>query len=85
MAGPVRQVTVIGHSLGVTLPRELLEIYGLHKGSLVELCPEEEGILVRPVRVISALSPAGRALAQDLIRRYRRVLDALARGETTVD
>lgn len=32
----VRQITTVGNSVGVTLPRELLDAYGLQKGALVE-------------------------------------------------
>jgi putative addiction module antidote len=84
MRYPLRHVTAIGNSLGVTLPRELAAAYGLEKGALVTVRPTTNGLLLEPVKVTSALSPEGKALAQDIIRRYRGVFDALAREERTV-
>lgn len=84
MVPAIRHVTTIGNSLGVTLPREFAAAYGLEKGALVEVRPTKEGILLRPAQVVSGLSPEGKALAKDIVRRYRRVLDALARDERKV-
>src|SRR3990170_1603129 len=39
MTQTLRQITTVGNSLGVTLPREMLGSYGLEKGALVELRP----------------------------------------------
>ncbi len=80
--GPLlRHITVIGNSLGVTLPKDLAAAYGLEKGALVTVRPMENGLLLEPVKVTSALSPEGRALTRDIIRRYRGALDTLARED----
>lgn len=34
------KVRTLGQSLIITLPKELVELYGLEKGELVELTPE---------------------------------------------
>jgi putative addiction module antidote len=81
----LRQITTIGNSLGVTLPRELAHAYGLEKGTLVEVRPTKEGLLLRPAKVVSALTPEGAAMAKDIVRRYRRAFDAMAKGQRTVD
>jgi hypothetical protein len=59
----------------------LAAAYGLEKGTLVTIRPTNDGLLLQPVKVTSALSPEGRALTKDLIRRYRGALDALAKEE----
>lgn len=48
-----RQITTIGNSVGVTLPRELLDDLGLSKGSLVEVHATGRGLLLRPLRLPS--------------------------------
>lgn len=80
----VRQITNIGNSLGVTIPRELLGAYGLERGALVELRPTNEGLLIQPARVVSALSPEGRDLVKGIVRRYKRAFDALSKEERSV-
>lgn len=80
----VRQITNIGNSLGVTIPRELLGAYGLERGALVELRPTNEGLLIHPARVVSALSPEGRDLVKGIVRRYKRAFDALSKEERSV-
>ncbi len=50
----VRQITTVGNSVGVTLPRELLDAYGLEKGALVEVRAIGMGLLLRPLRLASA-------------------------------
>jgi len=47
----VRQITTVGNSVGVTLPRELLDAYGLQKGALVEVRAIGMGLLLRPLRL----------------------------------
>ncbi len=49
----VRQITTVGNSVGVTLPRELLDAYGLQKGTLVEVRAIGLGLLLRPLRLTS--------------------------------
>ncbi|MGH2375418.1 MAG: AbrB/MazE/SpoVT family DNA-binding domain-containing protein [bacterium] len=49
----VRQITTVGNSVGVTLPRELLDAYGLQKGALVEVRAIGMGLLLRPLRLTS--------------------------------
>lgn len=61
MARALRQITTIGNSLGVTIPRDLLEAYRLDKGAIVELRPTREGLLIQPARVVSALAKGGRS------------------------
>ena len=73
MARALRQITAIGNSLGVTIPRDLLEAYGLDKGALVELHSTRDGVLILPARVVSALSP--QATAPVLVRRRQEALD----------
>lgn len=77
----VRQIVNIGNSLGVTLPPEILSAYGLGRGTLVELRPTKEGLLIRPAKVVSALSPEGSDLIKRTVKRYRRAFDGLAREE----
>ncbi|MDQ7841383.1 MAG: AbrB/MazE/SpoVT family DNA-binding domain-containing protein [bacterium] len=84
MTRALRQITTVGNSLGVTLPRDLLEAYGLEKGALVELRPTREGLLIQPARVVSALSPQGTELTKGIVRRYRKALDAMAKGHRAV-
>lgn len=80
----VRQITNIGNSLGVTIPREILVAYGLDRGALVELRPTNQGLLIQPARVVSALSPEGRGLAKGIVRRNKRAFDALSKEERLV-
>jgi len=80
----LRQITNIGNSLGVTLPREILNAYGLGKGALVELRPVAEGLLIRPAKIVSAFSPQGRELVKSLVRRYRGAFDAIAKEDRRV-
>jgi len=80
----LRQITNIGNSLGVTIPREILGAYGLDKGALVELRPTNQGLLIQPARVVSALSPEGRDLVKGIVRRYKRAFDALSKEERSV-
>ena len=77
----IRQITNIGNSLGVTIPREVLNAYGLSKGALVELRPTNEGLLIQPAKVVSAVSPEGRNLVKGIVRRYKRAFDALSKEE----
>ena len=77
----IRRITNIGNSLGVTIPREVLNAYGLGKGALVELRPTNEGLLIQPAKVVSAVSPEGRNLVKGIVRRYKRAFDALSKEE----
>ena len=77
----IRQITHIGNSLGVTIPREILIAYGLDKGVLVELRPTNEGLLIQPAKVVSAVSPEGRNHVKGIVRRYKRAFDALSKEE----
>ncbi|MGH2373809.1 MAG: AbrB/MazE/SpoVT family DNA-binding domain-containing protein [bacterium] len=54
MIRTLRVITVIGNSIGVTLPRHLLRTRGLRRGTLVEVLPASAGLLVRPARIVSA-------------------------------
>lgn len=54
MIRTLRVITVIGNSIGVTLPRHLLRPRGLRRGTLVEVLPAGAGLLVRPARIVSA-------------------------------
>ncbi len=80
----LRQITNIGNSLGVTLPREILNAYGLGKGALVELRPTPNGLLIQPAKIVSAVSPQGRDLVKGIVRRYKRAFDALAKEDRPV-
>ncbi len=80
----LRQITNIGNSLGVTLPREILNAYGLGKGALVELRPTRDGLLIQPAKIVSAISPEGRGLVKGIVRRYKRAFDALAKEDRQV-
>lgn len=82
---PIRKVSALGNSLVVTLPSELANAYGLGRGTLVEFEPTYQGLLLKPLKVVSALSPEGSALVKDIIRRYRPALDALAGGDRRID
>jgi putative addiction module antidote len=80
----IRHITAIGNSIGVTLPRDLASAYGLEKGALVTVQPTEEGLLLQPAKVVSALSAQGSEIAGSIIGRYREALDALAREDRKV-
>ena len=80
----LRQITNIGNSLGVTRPKEILSAYGLAKGALVELRPTRDGLLVRPAKIVSAVSPEGRDLVKGIVRRYKRAFDTLAKEDRPV-
>ncbi len=80
----IRKVTVVGNSIGVTLPAEVARAYGLERGALVSVEPTKDGILLRPVKVVSALEPEGVALSEKIIQRYRRALDAMAKDQKKV-
>jgi antitoxin component of MazEF toxin-antitoxin module len=58
----VRQITTVGNSIGVTLPRELLDAYGLEKGALVEVRAIGMGLLLRPMRLPSTHVPPRKTL-----------------------
>lgn len=77
----IRTVTTVGSSIGITLPQEMAAAYGLKRGDLVELEPTEEGLLVKPTRVVSALEPEGRRRVREIIERYRPALDAMSRHD----
>lgn len=77
----LRQITNIGNSLGVTLPREILNAYGLGKGALVELRPTPDGLLIQPAKIVSAVSPQGRDLVKGIVRRYKRAFDTLSKED----
>lgn len=47
----VRQIITVGNSMGITLPREFLDAYGLEKGALMEVGATGMGLLLRPLRV----------------------------------
>jgi len=80
----VRKVTTLGNSIGVTLPSDMARAYGLTKGALVEIEPTDRGLLLRPVKVVSAIEPSGAQLVKDIVRRYRPALNALAKNRRRV-
>jgi antitoxin component of MazEF toxin-antitoxin module len=47
----LRRVIVVGNSVAVTLPRDLLSTCGLEKGAIVEVRPAAGGLLIRPAVV----------------------------------
>lgn len=47
----VRQIITVGNSVGITLPQEFLDAYGLEKGALMEVRATGMGLLLRPLRV----------------------------------
>ncbi|MDR7522791.1 MAG: nucleotidyltransferase domain-containing protein [Armatimonadota bacterium] len=71
MARALRQVTAVGNSLGVTLPRDILKAYGLARGTLVEVRAIRSGILISPATVISVLPRDGRRAAGGAARPPR--------------
>lgn len=75
----IRTITTVGGSIGITLPAAIVDAYGLKRGDLVEVEPREEGFLVKPARIVSALEPEGRRRVRELIAQYRPALDAMAR------
>lgn len=58
----VRQITTVGNSVGVTLPREFLDAYGLEKGSVVEVRAIPMGLLLRPLRLALSHQPLRKTL-----------------------
>lgn len=84
MGRTIRQVTTVGNSLGVTIPKEMARAYGLEKGSLVEVRPVESGLLLQPAKVVSALSPGGTTMVKNIVRRYRKAFDAMAKDDRSV-
>lgn len=73
----VRQITTVGNSVGVTLPRELLDAYGLQKGALVEVRAIGMGLLLRPLRLETTM----RRLDSLRQRRKRRTRSRRAHYE----
>ena len=73
-----QKVIRVGNSLGITIPPEFAQAYGLNHGSIVEIRPVENGLLLQPATINTDLDPKHKANVNDLIRRYRPVLDALA-------
>lgn len=64
MARVLRQVIIVGNSMAVTLPRDLLSACGLEKGAIVEVRPAAGGLLIRPAMVQPAgVQPATARLA----------------------
>lgn len=69
----IRQITTVGNSVGVTLPRELLDAYGLQKGAFVEVRAIGFGLLLRPLRLTTTRSPLKTTLRRlDQLQRRRR-------------
>jgi len=68
----IRQITTVGNSVGVTLPRELLDAYGLQKGAFVEVRALGLGLLLRPLRSTPTRSPLDTTMRRlDSLRRRR--------------
>jgi antitoxin component of MazEF toxin-antitoxin module len=68
----VRQITTVGNSIGVTLPREFLDAYGLQKGAFVEVRAIPMGLLLRPLRLASAKVPRKTLWSRDRRRPGQR-------------
>ncbi|MGQ0548233.1 MAG: AbrB/MazE/SpoVT family DNA-binding domain-containing protein [Armatimonadota bacterium] len=68
----IRQITTVGNSVGVTLPRELLDVYGLQKGAFVEVRALGLGLLLRPLRLTPTRAPLDTTMRRlDSLRRRR--------------
>ncbi len=81
----IRQITSVGHSLAVTIPRDMLQAYGLTRGALVEVRPTEQGLLIQPAKIVSALEPNGTEAVKQIVHRYQRAFDAMAKEQRTID
>ncbi|GEM_PF-1613476 len=77
----LRQIIEVGNSLGATLPSEILNAYGLHRGSLVELRATPDGLLVQPAKIVSVLFPHGRELVTSTVRRHKRAFHTPSRED----
>jgi len=71
----------VGASIGITFPPGVISAYGFEKGMMVEIEPKEEGVLVKPVRVVSALEPEGKERVRAIIDQYRPALEAMAKDD----
>lgn len=76
-----RKIIRIGNSLGVTLPPELLQRWGLSRGSEVniELDEECQWVLLSPAKSEITIDPEFDARLQGFIERYRTALESLAK------
>src|SRR5713101_9269703 len=79
-----RTITAVGASIGITFPPGVLSAYGLEKGMFVEIEPREEGILVKPVRMVSALEAEGKQRIRAIIDQYRPALEAMAKHDKSI-
>lgn len=78
----VRKIFKTGNSLVISLPKESIQLLGLHEGSEVSVAvDQEEGrIVIEPAA--SSLADIDETFAQqldDFIEQYRPALEALAK------
>jgi putative addiction module antidote len=74
MTQATTRLTQIGNSLGIIIPKELLESLSITKGDQVSLVKTDEGLL------LSAYDPEVSeqlALADEVMKRYRNTLHKL--------
>lgn len=78
----VRKIFRTGNSLVVSLPRETIELLGLHEGSevTIDVNQEERLIVLAPVEpAVTGVDPAFARQLEEFIAQYRPALLALAK------
>ena len=76
-----QKVIQIGSSVGITIPRAILEEMRVQVGDAVEVSahPEQHVISIKPQKGGKAIANKDLVVwAEDAIKRYRPALDALA-------
>ena len=78
----IRKIFKTGNSLVVSLPKESIQLLGLHEGSEVSISVNQEGkhIVIEPAA--SSLAQIDETFARQLdefIEQYRPALEALAK------
>jgi putative addiction module antidote len=77
-----RKIFKSGNSLVVALPREAIEMLGLHEGSELNVAvdEEEQRIILSPERVaVTDIDATFARQLEEFIAQYRSALEALAK------
>lgn len=78
----VRKIFKTGNSLVISLPKESIELLGLHEGSEVSVVLDQhEGrIIIEPARIkLTDIDPGFARQVNEFIEQYRPALEALAK------
>lgn len=69
-----------GNSLAITIPQQLVSLYNLKEGDLLQV-ENQDGIKLSPVELTSKLEPRFQRMLQEEITRFKYDLDILAKPE----